>query len=550
MERRLFIFRPGQTLFILSLLVALLFGCGGGGGGGGSDGTNPPPNNPPPGGGNPGTPNTDPPSVISAAPQGNSVSVSAFIEITFDKSMDVATFQGGLEGLGNIGYAAVCVDADCKIIRLSRTTNLEYDFSYTLTLLPQVRDQEGNLLSSPYVWSFETEVFVPPLSFSSITVDGDGINTGECTAIALDITGRTHIVYYSEEDGLPKHAFCSTDCSNPANWKKELIDLEINQLEDQKLGRDINLAIDGETLHVSYRDVDTSDASILGGTDNDNRGILKYAKGVKNADGSAWVWSRVIVDDTLYGVTDTYIKVRNNTVHISYRKIGDTSSQDIIAYATCSGSCDSLGAVWNKINGEQGNDAGAPNHIFVTDTAIHISYYLDGTMKYATCLMSNDCSDQGLVPINWKSIVVDNGGADQADVGTENSLAVDDGDVIHVTYRDNSNGLLMYARCESSCADTGDAWEKIAIDAAGGSSQIKVVGNVLHVSYRNDDNKNLKYAVCPSNCLVPESWSTYTIDAPGEVGLDTYLAVDNGTVHISYRAAGDAEDLKYARGIP
>lgn len=172
-------------------------------------------------------------------------------------------------------------------------------------------------------------------------------------------------------------------------------------------------------------------------------------------------------------------------------------------------------------------------------------------MKYATCLLStNNCSKQEHVQTDWKSIVVDDGGADQADVGTENSLAVDDSDIVHITYRDNSNGLLMYARCESDCADSSSAWQKIAIDAAGGSSQIKVVGNVLHVSYRNDENKDLKYAVCPSNCLVPESWSTYTIDAPGEVGLDTYLAVDNGTVHISYRAAGDAEDLRYARGIP
>lgn len=97
----------------------------------------------------------------------------------------------------------------------------------------------------------------------------------------------------------------------------------------------------------------------------------------------------------------------------------------------------------------------------------------------------------------------------------------------------------------------GGCEDPIAIDAAGGSSQIKVSGNVLHVSYRNDDNKNLKYAVCPGNCLDAGSWFTYTIDAPGEVGLDTYLAVEtNGTVHISYRAAGDDEDLKYARGIP
>ncbi|WDT74772.1 MAG: Ig-like domain-containing protein [Candidatus Manganitrophus sp.] len=226
MERRLFIFRPGQTLFILSLLVALLFGCGGGGGG--SGGTNPP-NNPPPGGGNPGTPNTDPPSVVSTKPQeGETVSVDALIEITFTKPMDPSTFQTAIQGLGNVGYEAICVaNTDCKIIRLSHKTDLEYNSSYTLTLLAQVRDEDGNLLSSPYVWSFKTEVFVPDLSFARTTIDGfDGKNSGECTAIAVDSTGTVHIVYYSEEDGSPKHAFCFSDedCSAPENWDVQFIE--------------------------------------------------------------------------------------------------------------------------------------------------------------------------------------------------------------------------------------------------------------------------------------------------------------------------------------
>lgn len=536
MERRLFIFRPGQTLFIFSLLVALLFGCGGGGGG--SGGTNPPPNNPPPGGGNPGTPNTDPPSVVSTKPQeGETVSVDALIEITFTKPMDPSTFPTAIQGLGNVGYEAICVaDTDCKIIRLSHKTDLEYNSSYTLTLLAQVRDEDGNLLSSPYVWSFETEVFVPDLSFARTTIDGfDGKNSGECTAIAVDSSGTVHIVYYSEEDGSPKHAFCfsNEDCSAPENWDVQFIE---SPVQGEKRGRDINLAIDGDTLHVSYRDVDPPKPGVIG----DNKGVLKYVKGVKN--GADWDWSPVpvIVDDTENGVTDTYIAFHAGSVHISYRKVGAVSSDDVIAYATCSSSCDSP-AGWAILDGEPGNHAGSPNHIVVTNSAVYISYYLDGTMKYVTCSLPNDC----LQLADWTPIIVDHGEAGQFDVGTENSLAVDNNGMVHLTYRDNTNGLLKYTRCQGSCEDP------IAIDAAGGSSQIKVSGNVLHVSYRNDDNKNLKYAVCPSNCLDAGSWFTYTIDAPGEVGLDTYLAVEtNGTVHISYRAAGEDEDLRYARGIP
>ncbi len=536
MKRRLFIFRPEQTLFILFLLVALLFGCGGGGGG--SGGTNPPPNNPPPGGGNPGTPNTEPPSVVSAVPQGDAVSVSAFIEITFDKSMNIATFQGALEGLGNIGYEAVCVDADCKTIRLSRLTHLEYNFSYTLKLLPQVRDQDGNLLASPYEWSFMTVPFVPPLSFSRTTIDGlDGENAGECTALAVDGSGTVHIVYYSEEDGSPKHAFCSPnseDCTLSGNWTVQFIE---DPLLNEKRGRDINLVIDTntDTLHVSYRDVDPPENGVVG----DDKGVLKYARGVKSA--ADWNWTSFIVDDTENGVTDTYIAFNAGSVHIAYRKIGATSRNDVIAYTTCSSSCGDPTPIWGILSGEQGNDAGAPNHIVATDAAVYISYYLDGKMKYVTCFLPNDCLQLG----NWTPIIVDDGEGGQFDVGTENSLAVDSSGVIHITYRDNTNGLLKYARCQGGCDDP------VAIDAAGGSSQIKVSGGRLHVSYRDDANKDLKYATCALDCLEPDSWSKYTIDAPGEVGLDTYIAVDgNGTVHISYRAAGDAEDLKYAQGTP
>lgn len=577
MERRLFIFRPGQTLFVLSLLVALLFGCGGGGGS--SGGTNPPPNNPPPGGGNPGTPNTDPPSVVSAAPQGNSVSVSAFIEITFDKSMDVATFQGGLEGLGNIGYAAVCVDADCKIIRLSRTTNLEYDFSYTLTLLAQVRDKDGNLLASPYEWSFKTAPFIPPPTFSSMTVDGKQfvqigdeqveVNTGECTAIAIDSSGTIHIAYYSEMDGLPKHAFCSDDCGNPEKWEKEFIDLDDNKKEGQKFGRDINLAIEGDVLHVSYRDIVPADVAGAGGTPGDDMGVLKYAKGEKNPNGPGWLWSQTIVEDTLGGVTDTYIAVSGGRIHISYRKVKDPStsnSQDTIAYATCTTSCDLSRLSWFKINGDFGNDAGAPNHIVVFNNAIYISYYLDEEFWIATCTISSPdfCSNQATVPTDWTAAAIDDGFDEhgvKSNAGRENSLAVD-ATGIHVTYRvayQNLTNDLKYTRCDFdlTCAtpitiDPPNRFQENADVRVGGSSQIKIGPNgTLHVSYRDDANKDLMYAKCSSNCLTPGQWTVNRIDAPGDVGSDTYLEVEaNGTVHISYRAAGDAGDLKYARGIP
>ncbi|MDC4225633.1 MAG: Ig-like domain-containing protein [Candidatus Manganitrophus sp.] len=181
------------------------------------------------------TPNADPPSVVSTKPQeGETVSVDALIEITFNKSMGASTFQTAIEGLGNVGYEAICVaDADCKTIRLSHETDLEYDFSYTLTLLADVRDQDGNFLASPYVWSFITAPSIVPRTFHTpeppLTVSMGRIPEN-ALPLPIDSTGTVHIVYYSEEDGSPKHAFCFSgeDCSAPENWDVQFIERSVS----------------------------------------------------------------------------------------------------------------------------------------------------------------------------------------------------------------------------------------------------------------------------------------------------------------------------------
>jgi hypothetical protein len=452
--------------------------------------------------------------------------------------------------------SGVCVDpADCKTLRFSHSVHFEDNTFYLLILRAHVKDKQGKQLASPRKWSFKTKPFTPPPEFiAAIAVDEDG-DTGECTAIDVDQDGTIHIVYYSEEEGLPKHAFCRSDCDGVSNWQIESIDLPV---ADQKLGRDINLAIEGNVLHVSYRDVDPPED----GTSDDERGVLKYAKGSPNGNG--WNWQQGIVDDTEDGVTNTYIAVSGGGVHISYAKQGETSSDDVIAYATCPASCDPFSeASWKKLYAHPGDDTGAPNHIVVVGTTVYISYYADEELWYATCsnITPTFCADD---VGNWEPVAIDDGGG-QVDAGRENSLAVD-ATGIHVTYRvtdSDGNSDLKYAWCASNltCSDPLN-WEKITIDPpdregdnanvrVGGSSQVKIgVDGALHVSYRDDENKDLMYATCPSECTDPGQWSVYRIDAPGDVGSDTYLAVDNGTVHISYRAAGDAGDLKYARGIP
>lgn len=532
-------------IFQLIIVMMTFWGCGGSGAASGpppSDSGGTLPGVGGTGGEQPGGTTVSFPSVVSAKPEGNAVSVTEPILITFNKPMKVSSFLQALQGL-NVSYEPICVDSDCRTIRFNRRVNFDYDADYVLELSTQIQDQEENHLQVPYKWSFRSQRFISP--FSSITLDGITEDAGECTAIGMDASGTLHIVYYSDFEGRPKHAFCPSNCGRPASWSLEPIDHPDLTSQDGKVGRDINLSISGEVLHVSYRDL-TSQPGMIGS------GTLRYATGIRKSDNTGWSWTPVVVDDTDFGVTDTYIAVQGDRVHVSYRKVGGGGKSDSLGYATarCTPNCadpnatfPSATSAWSTVEVDTGARAGAPNHIVARGATIHLTYYSDRVLKYARC--DADCAASSN---NWQTTVVDQEGTE--DVGSENSLAIDRDDNLHVTYRNSSNGDLKYAFCADKCMMIRN-WQKVVIDALGaGSSQVKIDSNgVLHVSYRDDRNKDLKYATCPlPNCLNPNNWSILLIDAPGEVGWDTYLEVTNGTVHISYRDNSHSA-LKYAWGM-
>ena len=410
------------------------------------------------------------------------------------------------------------------------------------------------------------------LSLDIATVDGidsatSNRDAGECTAIALDSTGTVHIVYYSASDNSPMHAHCDPavlDCKSSTNWTVAKID--DGPAGGKNLGRDINLAVVGDTLHVSYRDIPPEGFTSPSLTDN--VGILKYALGQKDINSGQWTWSSVKVDDTIGGnVTDTYIDVDNSgRVHISYHKITLDGSA-ALAYATCPGSC--IPGTWNIVEVDRGPEAGEPSHIVSENGKVHISYYLGGDLKYAFC--PDNCSD----PNAWTRKVVDPHGSQET--GRDNSLAIGPNGSVHITYMDNGNGnnngnpndtgaghaYLKHARCLDDCSVSGE-WKSIPVDgfdnvadgadnraSVGRSSQIKITGDSrLHVTYRDMANGELDYATCSlaTDCLSASDWKAYWVDSGG-VGWDTYLAVEsNGTLHISYRDNAKGA-LKNASGM-
>lgn len=554
--------RRSNNISFVSFSLALLFGMSilAGCGSGGSGGSTPEGN----GGGTPSLQAPVLPTVLSLSPEhgAKDVPVDAVVEMTFSKSMDPASFMTGLAGFQHSEDRFSCVvDSDCKIIRFTPGDLFLYDKDYTLELttgISGVKDSEGKTLAAPVKWSFtivSENAFVPALGFKSVMLDGGGLpdkngipidDAGECTSIEVDSKGAVHIAYLSVSDARPKHASCSSgkDCSKRKDWEIEIIDKEAS---NPGLGRDINMDIDSEdNIHVTYRDY------CVGGCNNpgsptDNFGILKYA--VKKAGD---VWRSTVVEDTIDGVTDMYIKAgTDGRIHISYR--AKMNPQAVLNYATCS-SADCLTGPWFTTTVDSGPEDGnsefaGPSSLFLTGNAVHISYHANGTLKYAACALAleTDCRH----PEDWGKVLVDAGASGQ--VGTDSSLFVNS-DGIYITYRDNAKADLKYAYClpASNCL-LSESWKASALDTRGDMgvcTRLVIGANGFHVIYADRTNRDVMYGHCRENCLNPGSWRFYRIDAPGEVGWDAYLALGpDGKVHVSYRDHLKRA-LKYAWGEP
>ena len=164
---------------------------------------------------------------------------------------------------------------------------------------------------------------------------------------------------------------------------------------------------------------------------------------------------------------------------------------------------------------------------------VHISYYYEDSVAGTDTIyyIAQDAT-------GWKAPeqVDDCGGND---CGNWSDLALDSMDRPHISYHDDSDGLLMYAYWN------GTAWQKTMVDDCGGtgycgkSTSIAIDrNNKPHISYRDggwDDGSSpngtatLRYAY-----LSGSTWQKTEIDTRIGGG-DTGLALDrSGTPHITY----------------
>jgi hypothetical protein len=140
----------------------------------------------------------------------------------------------------------------------------------------------------------------------------------------------------------------------------------------------------------------------------------------------------------------------------------------------------------------------------------------------------------GKIGGGWSIETVDEFGT----VGEFSSIELDSNNYPHISYYDDTNGDLKYAKW------TGSTWFIQIVDMAGrvgySSSMALDSNNNPHISYRDIDNEDLKYAKWNGS-----SWSIETVDSTGDVGDYTSIALDsNNYPHISY---WDETNVKYAK---
>ncbi len=319
-----------------------------------------------------------------------------------------------LDTTGDVGkYTSIAVDANKKV-------HISY-YDSTNEKLKYTTNTSGS-------WVVTTVASAPSTAYS--------------TSIAIDTDGKVYISY----EGIDGNLMYATNSSG--SWVTTVV-------ESSAWSSDVSMALDSNNkVHISYF------AAV--GID------LKYAT---NATGS-WVTS-IIVNGGAIGPVPGYSTSidldSNNKVHISYY---DDASPDSIKYITnASGS-------WQITQIDTiGFAAGWETSLAVdSSNKVHISYYnwTNDALKYAT-------NSSG----TWQTSTIDSTSGNVWD----SSIAVDSSKYVNISYKSN-NGLKYATNSSGSwvVSEVDEAWtgsyNSVAVDNGGG----------VHISYYDGYNFDLKYA--------------------------------------------------------
>ncbi|MBN2083341.1 PKD domain-containing protein, partial [bacterium] len=279
--------------------------------------------------------------------------------------------------------------------------------------------------------------------------------------------------------------------------------------------------------------------------------IYLYAAGSSDSDGSIADYEWDFDNDGTYNETnnDEDDAQGLDNVILSPEDIGDytvglrVTDDDGATHATIA---DFTVHGWLVVTVDSAGNVGYDNSLAVVDGCPAISYY-DNTnkdLKYARATTSTGASAS-----DWSQIVTVESSA--GTIGLYTSLAVVDG-CPAISYYDSTNDNLKYARATTSTGGSTSGWtQKVVVDYTGDVGRytsLAVIDGCPAISYFDSTNDDLKYARATTGTGASASdWTQIvTVDSTGNVGFITSLAVVDGYPAISYYDQSN-QDLKYAR---
>ena len=386
-----------RILFLLSV-ISILISCGGAGGGGGSSG-------------------------------GSSSSPAGFTIYTIDNTNNVGMYTSIATGSVHIAY----YDKDAGKIKYTSNTSGSWsspiiigsttDPGLSTTITSIALDPSGNVHVAYYYNNLGRLIYTACPSTSNCTqadnwtaavVDASA-DVGSDVSMTADLSDGIHISYYDATNKDLKYAACTSNCTNPANWKTVTVD---NNLER---GEYTSIAVDSSNhIHISYYDADTD---VLNGD-------LRYAtcsSDCTNPDHPEY-WTTIAVDSSGDVGYNSSIAVNAGRIHISYYDFDNGN----LKYALCSSNC-TQSSNWATTTTDVPGDAGEYSSIALDSSSkVHISYYdkTNDKLKYATNASGS-----------WVTNTVDSASG----TGEYSAISVDAGDTIHISYYDSTNSALKYA---------------------------------------------------------------------------------------------------------
>lgn len=374
-------------------------------------------------------------------------------------------------------------------------------------------------------------------SWIRITLDSTANDTGRLSDIRMDSTNRPQVVYTNDTTGTVVVAR-----NTASGWFFDTIATNVNPFKSMSL----DIAPDG-TLGVGFasgsvfyvyrriggswttNSVETSwssnsevmkfDRTSVVGVARGGTGDLGGAVFYSRMSGSAWVSQQVYTGGP-FGST-TFAASKNGDI----AAYSTTVPQQILVETPSyfGGTVHSgpgsyrFGAIASNANRT------VVSYYSDTDTSLRVAEYSGFPPTYS--------------PADWPWTTVDN----TADVGKYTSIALDNSNNIYVSYFDETNADLKFARRISGF------WSTAIVDSAGSvgwdTSIALNASNNPRISYYDITNQDLKFGFSNGG-----AWTVSTLESSGNVGEYSHLVYDNSNnPHIVYYDRTNSR-IRWAKG--